>query len=68
MIDLDLSFFGFETEAKLLEMIGHDIEFMDRRVEIEENNVFVSFESLNDFLGHLQSLIINLATNLLINN
>lgn len=53
IIHLDLSFFGFETESKLLKMIGHEIEFIDRRVEIEENDVFVSFESLDDFFGNL---------------
>jgi hypothetical protein len=53
MIDLDLSFFGFETESKLFKMIGHEIKFIDRRVEIEENDVFVSFEPLDDFFGNL---------------
>ena len=53
MIDLDLSFFGFETQSKLFKMIGHEIKFIDRRVEIEENDVFVSFESLDDFFGNL---------------
>ena len=53
MINLDLSFLGFETESKLFKMIGHEIEFIDRRVEIEKNDVFVSFESLDDFFGNL---------------
>lgn len=50
LINLNLSLFSFKTKPKQFNMIRHGIKLMNGGIKIDKNNVFVPFQSLNNFL------------------
>ena len=53
LINFDLSFFSLKAKSEKFDMIGHGIKFVNGCVKVDIDDVFVPFQSLNDFLGLL---------------